>query len=75
MNIKDIIESWVRTTKPTPEQLELAFKRKLICEACDKLSEGIMGVKVCGECSCPVLYNDLPIGKLYSNENCPVKKW
>lgn len=75
MNVRDIIESWIRTSNPTDEELERAFMRKKICDECPNKSKGLAGVYICSLCSCPLIYNDIPIGKLYSNDTCPLNKW
>lgn len=71
MNIKDIFESWMKTTSPSKEELQIALERMEICKVCPNNVEGLGGVRVCSLCFCPLIYNDKPIGKLFSKEECP----
>lgn len=75
MNVNDIFKSWVKTMNPTDEQKQIALQRLSICNQCPSKQKSIGDVYVCGECSCPISFNDTPIGKLYSDEECPLSKW
>lgn len=75
INIKDIFESWMKTSDHTPYEYELALLRKSECDKCDSRKDGIMGFEVCGECGCPITHNGVPVGKLYTKEKCPKGKW
>lgn len=75
--MSDIIQSWLRGINPTEEDKERAMKRLEICNGCPHKEESMFsGLYVCGLCHCPLVYNDVPVGKLYSNKStCPLSKW
>ena len=73
LNVKQIIEAWIISYKPSDEQRNLAELRGEICDKCDsKLPKNkLFNMPVCKECGCP-------IGKkIFTNEYnpCPLSKW
>lgn len=76
MNIEEIYKAWLKTAVHTPEQKELARERLNTCNGCPSKKKSIGKVFVCGECHCPISYNDKPIGKTYTEQpDCPLNKW
>ena len=73
-NIKQIIEAWVISYNPTPQQQELANLRGQICDVCPSkkvVTEKLEIATICGECGCPIAK------KIFTNDYnpCPLKKW
>lgn len=76
MNIKNIINSWVKTAYHNDDELLEATKRISICKKCPLYVDGIGDIKICNDCGCPLSYNDTPIGKAFSKEEgCPKDLW
>jgi len=74
INIKEILNAWVTSFNPTPEQLSRANDRYSICSECPSRREIFSNKNwsmICGECGCPLQK------KIYSNaiNPCPLKKW
>lgn len=68
INFLDIINSWIDSYNPTPEQLELANERKEICNSCENLLYlKDFDTHVCKLCTCPIKK------KIFSSNPC--KKW
>ena len=73
--ISEIINAWVISFNPTPEQKELAEKRYEICLGCEYYgkSRPVTRDEYCKKCSCPIKK------KVYTQKNnkrtCPIGKW
>jgi hypothetical protein len=74
INVKEIIDAWTISYKPTENQLNKSIERGKICETCP--SRKIIKKKFklstnYGECGCPISK------KIFSPDYnpCPLKKW
>jgi ribosomal protein L37E len=70
MNLREIVNAWIISFNPTPEQKKLALDRANICDTCEYKTY-VIKKPICSECGCP-------IGKkIFSQEQnpCPKKKW
>lgn len=68
----EIIEAWVVSNDPTPEQYEIAQERIEVCDSCDRRKYiRNIDIHVCGVCGCPLAK------KIYvqNGEKCPLNKW
>jgi len=72
-DISEIIVSWHRARKPTPEQEHVANQRANICDTCDEREfMPIIKMWKCGACGCPITK------KIYTPKGpgaCPRDKW
>lgn len=76
MNLVEIVAAWAKTASHNEFEKEIAIERLLICNQCPNKKDGIVGLKVCGECNCPIEYSGMPVGKVYTKEpTCPLNKW
>lgn len=76
INIDEIFTAWLKTASHTDEEKEIAEERLSICNHCPNKVKGLGSLYICGLCSCPISYNDTPIGKCYSKKGeCPKKLW
>jgi len=51
INIVDIVRSWWKMYKHTPEENALAKQRMIVCNSCPHKSKR----NVCNECGCPLM--------------------
>lgn len=70
-NIKEIVEAWSISFRPTPKQKEMAEERLYICENECTFNKTITNIKICTKCGCPIKK------KVFTNKPnpCPLKKW
>lgn len=69
--LKEIVEAWAISVKPTEEQKKRAVHRYTICKGCDyNKSVPVLG-EVCHKCSCPL------DKKIFSTKKgaCDIGKW
>ena len=74
INVKEIIDAWTISYKPTENQLNKSIERGKICETCPSrkiITKKFKLATICGECGCPISK------KIFSPEYnpCPLKKW
>lgn len=71
--LKEIVDAWYVSYKPTEQQKELALERYKICLSCEFYGEKreITGDEYCKDCLCPLNK------KIYSlkDDACPQHKW
>ena len=75
MKIKVIADAWIKTLHHTEQEQIEAQKKLDICNGCEHKSTGLMDFSICNLCMCPISQGSTPIGKLYSTDTCPIKKW
>ena len=74
IDVRDILNSWITSFKPSDSQKTLAQARFSVCNACPskKSVKRPLGFTLfCNECGCPIK------AKVFSEaiNPCPLKKW
>lgn len=71
MDLGEIIQSWIISYDPSPEEKRKAISRSKICDLCpSKKYNKYLKFFYCGVCKCPLEK------KIYSPKNtCPLNNW